>query len=156
MVAIEPDRSTRSVGRRGGGQGEFNFPTVVATTREALWVGDTLNFRLQRFALEGGGFLGAFGRLGDAPGEMPRLKGLAVDPGGNLWLSDAHLDQVALFRPDGAFLMALPGNGSPDGGFSFPAGIATHPDGRVAIVDSLNRRLQILRLVDTPKNGGAT
>ena len=33
--------------------------------------------------------------------------------------------------------------GAEPGRFSFPAGIAAHPDGRVAVVDSFNLRLQI-------------
>jgi sugar lactone lactonase YvrE len=115
----------------------------MALGGDALWVGDTLNFRLQRFDPVTGKFLSQFGRLGDAPGELPRLKGLAVDSKGRLWISDGYLDQVALFQTDGTFLMSFGGKGSSRGEFSFPAGIAAHEDGRMAVVDSLNRRVKI-------------
>ena len=65
---------------------------------------------------------------------------------GNLWVSDAHLDQVALYRGDGTFLTSVGGSGSEPGQFSFPAGIAAHEDGRVAVVDSLNQRIQIFKV----------
>ncbi len=146
-----PVRRTRVLGARGEEPGEFNFPTVLGTGSGALWVGDTLNFRIQRFDMVSGRFEGAFGRLGDAAGEMPRIKGLAVDAEGRIWVSDAHLDQIALYDVDGEFLMSIGGSGGRPGEFSFPVGIAAHPDGRMAVVDSLNRRLQIFRLVSADR-----
>lgn len=145
-------------GSRGGGPGQLNFPSALALAAGRAWVGDTLNFRVQAVDLsrdsaagELGRHGGMFGALGDAPGEMPRIKGLAVDSLGRLWISDALLSRVSLYSTDGTFLMDLGGEGAGPGEFSFPAGIAAHPDGRVAVVDSLNRRLQIFRPVDRPE-----
>ncbi len=152
VMVGEPDGSWRSVGERGGEIGEFNFPTSVAVARGSLWVGDTLNFRIQRLDEISGVFDDMFGKLGDAPGDMPRIKGLAVDRLGNLWVSDAHLDRVSLYTSEGDLLMSLGGTGVDPGQFSFPAGIAAHPDGRVAVVDSLNRRVQIFRLLSSSKD----
>jgi len=134
-------------GARGAEEGEFNFPAAATLGRGSIWIGDTLNFRVQRLDLADGRAATVFGNLGNSPGEMPRIKGLAVDREGQLWISDAHLDQISIFGPDGRFLMFLGGNGSDAGRFSFPAGIAAHPDGRVAVVDSLNRRVQVFRVV---------
>ena len=53
-----------------------------------------------------------------------------------------------LYDGDGTLLVSLGGTGSEPGRFSFPAGIAAHPDGRVVVADSLNRRLQIFSPVD--------
>jgi len=141
---------TATFGERGTEPGEFNFPTVIALGVGSLWVGDTLNFRIQRLDAIRGEPLREFGQLGDAPGEMPRIKGITVDPSGFLWVSDAYLNQVSLYSPDGTFLMYLGEASAADDGFSFPAGIAAHPDGRVAVVDSMNRRIQIYRLVPSP------
>ncbi len=143
-----------NVGRRGEGEGEFNFPTALTMAGGTLWVGDTLNFRVQQLA-PSGEFLKTFGALGDAPGEMPRIKGLAVDRLGQLWISDGQTDRVSVYRKDGTFLMSLGATGSGDGEFSFPAGIASHPDGRVAIVDSLNRRMAIYRILGSDPPEGA-
>ncbi|MFQ5790680.1 MAG: hypothetical protein ACE5JI_09420 [Acidobacteriota bacterium] len=147
VLVREPDGSWSSLGERGAEEGRFNFPTSVAVANGSLWVGDTLNFRIQRLDATSGSFEETFGKLGDAPGEMPRIKGIAVDSAGHLWVSDAYLDRISLYGPEGTFLMSLGGTGGEPGEFSFPAGIATHPDGRIAVVDSLNRRVQVFRLV---------
>lgn len=155
IVILGGNGSRRTLGGRGMGSGEFNFPSALAASAGALWVGDTLNFRLQRFDIASGAFRGQFGQLGDAPGDLPRTKGIAVDAAGYLWVSDAHLDRVMLFTPEGELLTDVGGSGSAPGEFSFPAGLAAHPDGRVAVVDSLNRRIEIFRLTKgSPERGG--
>ncbi len=138
-------------GRRGSGDGQFNFPTALALGERSLWVADTLNFRIQRLDPETGNVLGSWGSLGDAAGELPRVKDLAVGANGQLWLSDAYLDQVAVFDGKGVFLLAVGTPGVLPGQFSFPAGLAAHPDGRIATVDSLNRRVQVFRWVPAPQ-----
>ncbi|MGD2116376.1 MAG: hypothetical protein PVG07_15080 [Acidobacteriota bacterium] len=153
IVILEPDGSRRTFGGRGSEPGQLNFPTVVALADGSLWVGDTLNFRIQELDAEDGAVRGVFGRLGDAPGDLPRIKGIALDARGRLWVSDAHLDRVALFEPDGTFLMDLGARGDRPGELSFPAGIAARPDGRVAVVDALNRRLQIFELLPGNRPG---
>lgn len=142
--------SIRALGSRGDSEATFNYPVALAVDGSHLLVGDTLNFRLQRLDATSGESLGRFGRLGDAPGEMPRLKGVAVDSQRQVWVSDAYLDQVALFRSDGTFLTAFGGRGSAPGQFSFPAGIACDPAGRIAVADSFNRRIQVFRLTAAP------
>ena len=92
-----------------------------------------------------------FGQLGDVSGTMPRLKGLSIDAAGHLWVSDAWLDQVSLYTRDGDLLMSLGGAGAAPGRFNFPAGIAAHVDGRVAVVDAQNRRVQVFDLLDVPE-----
>lgn len=154
ILVLTTEGLRRTLGVRGSAEGELNFPTFLALDGDVLWIGDTLNFRLQGLDAETGAPLASFGGLGDAPGEMPRIKGLAVDGEGHLWVADAHLDLVALFRRDGTFLMELGQTGSGPGELSFPAGIAIRADGRVAVVDSLNRRLQIFSILPPPSEGG--
>lgn len=134
-------------GRRGEGSGEFNFPAALALSDGLLFVGDTLNFRVQKVDARSGAGAGSFGRLGDAAGETPRIKGIGADATGTLWVTDALLDQVALYDRAGAYLMSVGSPGAGPGAFSFPAGVAGHPDGRVAVVDSLGRRVQIFRVL---------
>ncbi len=145
VVTIERDGSRSLLGRRGEAAGEFNFPTAVAVSGETAFVGDTLNFRVQRVDLGTGKSTGTFGVLGDHPGDMPRLKGIAVGSG-RVWVSDAHLDQLSLFDSDGHFLAAMGQHGVQPGEFSFPSGLAVSATGRLAVADSLNRRIQIFRI----------
>lgn len=141
------DGSQGTWGRRGEASGEFNYPAAIAASDDLLFVGDVLNFRVQKIDAGSGAGLGSFGRLGDAAGEMPRIKGIGIDATGVVWITDALLDQVALYERTGAYLMSVGGPGAGPGAFSFPAGVAGHPDGRVAVVDSLGRRVQIFRLL---------
>jgi sugar lactone lactonase YvrE len=145
IVALREGAAARAFGGRGETRGQFNFPTFLALSRNGLWIADTLNFRLQRLDPATGFWAGGFGQLGDALGDLPRTKGVAVDPLGRLWVSDGLLDRVLVFQESGDLLLVIGGPGQAPGEFAFPAGIAMNPDGRVAIVDSLNRRLQIFR-----------
>ncbi len=147
LLFLGDDGTRRVIGRRGEAPGELNYPAALAADGGALWVGDTLNFRLQKLDPEGRP-LASFGGLGDAAGETPRIKGVAVDRIGRLWVTDAYLDQVALYDATGGFLIGIGGTGDDPEGFVFPAGVAAHPDGRVAVVDSLNRRIKIFRLLE--------
>jgi DNA-binding beta-propeller fold protein YncE len=147
VVVLGRDGSRRLVGGRGTSDGQFNFPVAIARLRNTVLVGDTLNFRVQRLDGTTGRFLGAFGRLGDSAGDTPRLKGIAVDAAGHVWASDAHLDQVSIYTEQGQLLLSLGRSGSAPGEFSLPAGVAAHPDGRVAVADALNRRVQVFRLL---------
>ncbi|HEX9187863.1 MAG TPA: hypothetical protein VGB87_12355 [Vicinamibacteria bacterium] len=147
LVILGKDGSRRVIGGRGTGDGQFNFPVALVRLGDAVLVGDTLNFRIQRLEGATGRFLGAFGRLGDAAGDTPRLKGIAVDSAGHVWASDAHLDQVSIYTAQGQLLLSLGRSGIAPGEFAFPAGVAAHPDGRVAVADALNRRVQVFRLL---------
>jgi DNA-binding beta-propeller fold protein YncE len=148
ILVLEADGSRRVLGKRGSAPGEFNFPTSLTLDGGDLLVGDTLNFRIQRLEAATGKPVSSFGGLGDSPGETPRIKGVAVDARGRIWVSDGYLDRISLYEPDGVLLISIGSRGSGPGEFSFPAGIAAHPDGQVAVVDSLNRRLQVFRLIE--------
>ena len=150
IMAVTWDGAQRRLGGRGGEPGFFNFPTAIALYGDYLVVGDTLNFRIQILDRHSGDPVTAFGRLGDGAGDMPRIKDLNVDARGRVWVTDAHLDTVSLFQMNGQRLMTLGGRGDRPAEFSFPAGIASRPDGKVAVVDALNRRIQVFQTVGEP------
>jgi len=147
VLAVTADGRRQVMGRRGEGPGEFNFPTTIAAAGDTLYVGDAMNFRVQRLRAADGESQATFGRLGDASGEMPRTKGIAVDSAGHIWVSDGYLDQVGLFDRDGSLLISIGRGGGAAGEFSFPAGVAAREDGIVAVADSLNRRIQFFSLI---------
>jgi DNA-binding beta-propeller fold protein YncE len=138
--------TVKRFGSRGSGAGELNYPVPLWLDGSDLWVGDTLNFRLQVFDPRDGESKGSFGKVGDSPGENPRIKGVAVDARGRLWVSDAYLDQVSVYTREGQFLVSIGLRGESPGMFSFPAGIAASSGRLVAVADSLNRRIQIFRI----------
>ncbi|MEE8412565.1 MAG: hypothetical protein V3S47_08670 [Acidobacteriota bacterium] len=155
VLVMTPDGESQTFGGRGSAAGSFNFPTSIALDGDTLLIGDTLNFRIQRLAVSTGESLGGFGQLGDSPGDMPRTKGITVDSAGQVWVTDAHLDRVSLYTADGRLLISLGTRGTGMAQFSFPAGVAAHPDGRVVVVDSFNRRLQVFQVLERGTAEGA-
>lgn len=73
---------------------------------------------------------------------------LALDPAGNLWVTDSTNDRFQIFSPDGTFLEAWGRTGDGEGQFEFertlfPGGaIAFAPDGGFYVVDTGNLRIQ--------------
>lgn len=140
-------RLERSIGERGPGPGQFNFPAQIAVDREgAVLVVDALNFRVQRISTSGA-FLGAFGRKGDAAGDFSLPKGIAIDADGRVWVVDAHFENVQAFDPEGRLLLAFGGEGQAPGQFWLPAGAAIDGQHRLWVADAYNRRVQAFELL---------
>lgn len=146
-----PDGSLLStIGRRGSGDGEFNFPTMLWRSEAGrILVTDSLNFRTQIFDLEGH-FIGKFGRAGDGSGDSPRQKGVATDRYGHVYVVDALLHSVQIFDESGRFLLAIGGLGQDHGEFRLPAGIFIGDDDMIYVADSYNQRVQVFRYVGGP------
>jgi DNA-binding beta-propeller fold protein YncE len=131
-----------SFGTRGGGPGEFNFPTNIARSADGrLFVTDSMNFRVQVFS-EDGRLLNTFGRLGDGSGDFDKPKGIAVDSAGHIYVVEGLNDVVQIFDDEGKLLLAFGGSGFGEGQFWLPSGIAIAND-VVYVADSANRRVQM-------------
>lgn len=132
-------------GRRGTGEGEFNFPTHLAGDGKGrLYVTDTMNSRVQVFEADGR-FVRAIGSLGDGSGHFSRPKGVAVDGSGRAYVADALFDNLQIFDPSGRFLLDVGTAGTGIGEFWMPAGVAVRGDGEIYVADSYNCRVQVFR-----------
>jgi len=73
------------IGKRGGGDGEFNFPTNIwVDDNGTIYVTDMLNFRVQIFN-KTGEFMDKFGKPGSRYGFFSKPKGIAVDSDGHIY-----------------------------------------------------------------------
>lgn len=134
-----------SIGRRGTGNGEFNFPTHVAVDREGtLYVTDSLGFRVQFFSPEGT-FAGKFGKHGDTSGDFAMPKGVAVDSEGHIYMVEALFDAVQIFDRRGRYLLTFGDRGLGPGQFWLPGGIFIDPQDRIYVADAYNQRIQIFK-----------
>jgi len=132
-------------GRRGGGPGEFNFPTHVNVDAAGrIYVTDSLNRRIQIFD-ENGQFLRAFGSAGDGPGYFNRPKGVAADRFGHVYAVDAVFDNVQVFDEQGRLLMNWGEGGQDAGQFWLPNAIVISRAGDIYVADSYNHRIQVFR-----------
>ncbi len=138
-------------GRRGNGEGSFNFPTdITASPGGRLYINDSLNFRIQVFNLEGKN-LSVIGGPGDSSGYFSRPKGLALDSDGDLYVVGALFDTVQIFSGEGRFLLNFGKGGEKEGEFWLPAGIAIDKQDRIYVADSYNRRIQMFQYVSHGK-----
>src|SRR5262245_2115673 len=120
----------REWGRKGTGDGEFQLPGSLALGPDGLlYVPDQGNSRVQKFTREGK-FVGKWGTRGKEPGQFGgsqpaggRFAGpqfVAFDRAGNVYTTDAALNRIQKFTPDGK-LLALWGSADAEpGGFGPP------------------------------------
>jgi len=159
LLAFDPESGAHltTIGRSGKGADGFHYPTDVAVAADGtIYVADTLNFRVQVIAPDGG-FLGHFGAAGDAPGYFSRPKAVAVDGDGHLYAVDALFDNVQVYGPGGKLLLAFGGPGSGPGQFWLPSAITIDHLNRIYISDPHNGRVQVFEYLpeDTVSKGEA-
>ena len=136
-----------SIGKRGAGEGAFNYPTSLSIDREGLlYVTDSLNFRIQVFKADGE-FLYLFGKHGDGMGEFSHPKGVALDSEANIYVTDAIFDAIQVFDKTGTLLLFLGEAGQGPGQFWIPTELFIDHTDRIFVADSYNQRVQVLRFV---------
>jgi len=139
----------QEIGRRGDGDGEFNFPTFASLDAEGrLYVVDSVNNRIQVFDPEGQ-FLWKFGRSGDQIGDFARPKGVAVDSFGNIYVVDSRWSNIQIFNQHGQLLMIFAGVGTYPGLLMNPTAIAIDPQNKIYVSDTFGKRVSVYQLVDT-------
>ena len=137
----------KTIGQRGTGDGEFNFPSMIWLDQKGhLLVSDALNFRVQIFDLDGR-FIRKFGRHGDGTGDMSRPKGVAADTYGHIYVADALFHSIQVFNNSGEFLLNIGRQGNAAGEFLLPTGIYVSHDNMIYVADSHNSRIQMFRYI---------
>jgi len=120
------------------------YRNVTTGTLEITGVNSGMNGNRYRYLTSGGASNAA--TLTVAPAYFPFPTGIAVDGGGNLFVSDTAADIVQKISPSGSVSQlagAAGQTGTIDGSgsaarFNDPAGIATAADGALGIADSAN------------------
>lgn len=157
---------------RSFGQGLFVFPhSLLVDKDDNIWVTDcgVKNGRgNQVFKLDPNGkvllTLGKKGVLGGSPDNFVGPTDVAVAPNGDIFVADGHAAlalgggdfyghtngedkgsrmRILKFSKDGQFLLAWGKEGTGQGEFNVPHGIALDSTGRVFVADRGNNRIQI-------------
>jgi DNA-binding beta-propeller fold protein YncE len=155
---VEASGDVTSFGGYGAEAGQLNEPWDVAVDAEgAIYVADTWNHRVQKFdpdqrpVLSWGGLVQVtVTGLPTAQGKFYGPRGLAISPGGELFVADTGNKRVQVFDLDGTFLREFGGGGTAAGYLDEPVGIDVSADGVVAVVDSWNRRIQLFTELGEP------
>lgn len=134
----------RSIGKRGTGNLEFNFPTFIHYDTGKIYIVDAMNFRIQILDSKGD-FINSFGKAGDASGYFASIKGISVDNSGKIYIVDGLFNAVQIFDSNGNFLSYFGSKGSEPGKFLLPVGIYIDAEDNIYVADSYNSRIQIFK-----------
>ena len=146
-VFADDGRLLEVIGRRGSGDGEFNYPTHLAFAQDELYVTDTLNSRIQVLRAEAGGPVRKFGERGLYLGNLVRPKGVGVDSEGNVYVIESYYDSLLVFSARGEFLLPIGGTGTATGRFYLPSGVWVDARNRVHIADMFNGRVVLFQFL---------
>jgi DNA-binding beta-propeller fold protein YncE len=145
-VFDDDGRLIDTVGHRGDGPGEFNYPTHLSFARGRLYVTDNLNARIQVLFATGEVAL-RFGERGLFVGNLVRPKGVATDDEGNIYVVESLYDTLLVFDPEGRLLLSIGGTGSGVGKFFLPAGVWVDARNRVFVADMFNGRVVVFNFL---------
>ena len=114
------------------------FLYVVDTQQDQVIVYDADTLKLLRRIGTGGKnhFL-------TSPGDFGAPQGVAVDPDGNVYVTDTLNNRVEIFDADGNFISLFGKHGDGPGYFARPKGIAVDADGHIWVADEVTDRLQV-------------
>ncbi len=135
----------RVIGKRGLGDGEFNFPTNIWIDNNGkVYVTDMFNFRVQIFD-QNGKFIDKFGEAGSSHGFFSKPKGIAVDSDGHIYIADAELKNFQIYDMEKRLLTVVGTMGRKPGHFMLPAGMCIDSNDRIYVVDQFNRRVDVFQ-----------
>jgi DNA-binding beta-propeller fold protein YncE len=137
----------RTIGERGDGRLQFNFPAYIWIDKAGrIYIVDSMNFRVQILS-EDGNFVSSFGKQGDATGSFARPRGIATDSQGNIYVVDALFNAVQIFNIKGELMYYFGSLGSENNQFRLPSGIFIDNEDNIYVSDSYNSRVQIFKLL---------
>ncbi len=166
VTALAPPNAptfSSSFGSFGSGNGQLREPEggLAVDGSGNVWVSDTANSRLEEFNSKGE-FVRTAGSPGEGAGQFYSTLGVTVDSKGDVWATDAGYDRVEEFNSEGVFLkmfgwgvangeakletctsscrVGLQGSGN--GEFFVPEGIAVDSKGDLFVADRGNHRVQ--------------
>ncbi|MFC2114346.1 6-bladed beta-propeller [Bacteroidota bacterium] len=137
----------KTIGSRGTGPEEFNFPTFIWIDKKGfVYITDAMNFRVKVYDLDGE-LISIFGKAGDASGCFASPKGIATDSYGHIYVADALFHTIQVFDKTGKLLYYFGNQGHGKGEFWMPVGIFIDDHDFIYIADSYNSRIQVFKLV---------
>lgn len=141
-----PLRPGYTSGAKGDAPGQFVKPQDVAFAPSGfVYVSDTGNSRVQRFKLSSGRMEPETANISSATLEkelrLDEPAGIAVGPGGKVYVADAGLDRIQVFGPDGTLLLTFGKRGDAPSDLRGPSGIAVDAGGYIFVADTGNKRV---------------
>ena len=121
-------------GNHGSADGQFRYPSGIATDGAYIYVADRDLNRVQKFDANGN-YVAQWGGGGNAEGRMHMPTGVAVSTDGHVYVVDTGNQRVQKFTSDGEFLLSFGGSGTEPGRFVMPHSIDVAEDGSLYVSD---------------------
>ena len=129
------------------GEKTFALPHLLTVdARDHVWVTDVAWHQVFEFSHDGVALrsLGSRGVSGADRSRFNRPTDVAVAANGSIYVSDGYGNsRIVQFDTDGAYVRQWGVRGSAAGEFDLPHAIAIDGDGRVLVVDRVNKRVQV-------------
>ena len=152
LVALVPAMSDHEAGAQvtpPSADVLFKSPSGISVHNDGtVFVADTGNHRIQVFD-RNGTFLFAFGSEGSGEGNFSSPRGVDVTKSSpmsrsKIAVADTGNHRIQVFHANGTFDFAFGSEGSGEGNFSSPGGVATRRvGGGIAVADTGNHRIQV-------------
>lgn len=144
-----------TLGKSGTAPGEFQLPAGIAVDKNgSMYVADSLNYRVQALNKDGEP-LWQYGKPLPS-GQAMKYQGkdrkfglpasIALDDNGYLYVVDGLNSELVVLNTKGELIETIGDIGHDDGFFYYPAGIAYAGQGKVALADKYNDRVQVFQV----------
>lgn len=121
----------------GSGNGQFNDVSGIAVDSSGnVWVGDILNYRMQKFN-NTGSYLAQFGS------SAGYLDAVAIDSGNNIWQTDINTKDVLKYSSSGSLVKTIGSAGTASGKFETPYYDAIDGNGNLWVSDWQDARVEV-------------
>jgi DNA-binding beta-propeller fold protein YncE len=134
-------KAIRAIGQRGTGPGRFRAMTAITSGADGLYVLDRLELPAQVLDWDGN-YRYSFGES-----DLIFPNAIAVDKDQRAFISDRSDNTIRVYQ-NGQLLLKFGGGGSSPGKFRLPSGLWVNGN-LLYVADSLNRRVQVLRINPT-------
>jgi len=144
---------------------QLSLPTegLPASPPQNIWVADGSSNRIEKFNMSGSflmgigagynGVSGSIGSSGSGNGQFNNTEGVAIDSGGNVWVTDWNNNRVQEFNSSGTYLMgigagyqgvsgSIGSSGTGYGQFTNPGDIIFDAGGNIWVADNMYNRMQ--------------
>jgi sugar lactone lactonase YvrE len=133
-------------GATGTGNGQFTSMHAIAVNQSTGNLYVAAASRVQEFNSKGE-YLRQWGATGTATGKFELLRGVAIDPEGHVWTLEAGLEEtfkprLQEFSAEGTYIAQFGSEGTGNGQFKEPQGLAIDAKANVWVADTGNDRVE--------------
>lgn len=125
-------------------QGQYVSNVVLANKSHEVGIvsNDLQGFHFVKKFDSNGTLISAWGTKGTGPGQFLHAHGIAVDPSGNVYVSDAEKCNIQKFDSEGNFITMWGTKGTGPGQFLQPESMAVDSMGNLFVADYANQYIQ--------------